>query len=336
MTPATRTLIERRLAQLEAHTCPVIDADVHLSDPTRYPDDVRARIAADPGYFHGKPITAEEALAEMDQAGVDMALCWQNPSVTRYGDDQAANHDALLAANRYVAEQAEAHPARIVPAGWTDPKALGLERALALVETCVRGFGFAVVKMNPAQNAYRIDDAAVLAVVARIVELGAIPAFHYGADTPYTPAAGLARVAEACGEHPVIGVHMGGGGAGYVEGEELYQQTRALGLARPNLFFVLSAKRDAHAESDLIAYQKAGAPYCHNIACASDAPYGRMAWNFGGYRLMFQTLRDGARHTDPRLRARPDLFDDAAVANYLGDNVKRLVLRGYRAVLAAA
>ena len=304
-----------------------IDADVHLTDPETLPDAMHRQMEATPNYFHGRPISAEDALAEMAMAGVDMALVWQNPSATPYGDDLDANHAALLAANRYIADAALAHPERFIPAGWTDPKALGFERSAALVETLIERFGFVVVKMNPAQNAYPIDSEDVFRTVDLIVERGAVPAFHIGSDTPFTPPEGLAKVARRHPDHPVIAVHMGGGGAAFVEAEENYQTIRRLGLELPNIFFALSAKRDTHCESDLITYQLAGAPFKTNIACASDAPYGRMTWNFGGYRLMFESLLDGAKHTDPRLRKDPGAFNAEDVAGYLGGNIAALIVR---------
>jgi predicted TIM-barrel fold metal-dependent hydrolase len=55
---------------------------------------------------------------------------------------------------------------------------LGREAAAALARACVQELGCVVVKMNPAQNAYPIDDPDVLAVVDTIVALGAVAAFH--------------------------------------------------------------------------------------------------------------------------------------------------------------
>jgi predicted TIM-barrel fold metal-dependent hydrolase len=203
-----------------------------------------------------------------------------------------------------------------------------------MTEMLVGEFGFAIVKLNPAQNQYPIDSPESLAVVDHIVACGAIPAFHFGADTPYTPAAGLRRVAERHPGSPLIAVHMGGGGAGYLEAEGLYHAARQLGLECPNIRYVFSAKRDTHIESDLIAYQLAGKPFCRHLFCASDAPYGRMTWNFGGFRALFDSLLDGARHTDARVRAQPGLFTPEAVRNYLGGNVARTVAEAYRALLA--
>lgn len=301
----------------------VIDADAHATD-------IRTPLEAE--YYHGRPVSADDLICEMDMARIDMALIWQNPSATAYTSDQDRNAEALLAANRYIRDSALRFPRRFIPAGWTDPKACGAVNAIRIAEICVRKFGFAFVKLNPAQNQYPIDSPEVLDVVDRIVELGAVPAFHFGADTPYTPAEGLRAVAARHPGHPVLAVHMGGGGASYQSAENLYRKARRLGLEQPNIRFAVSAKRDAHTESDFIAYQLAGEPFCRNLFCGSDAPYGRMTWHFGGYRLMLESLTDGARHTDARLRACPHLFTPEAVQGYLGGNLARFAAEAYRRV----
>jgi len=333
MHPAAAETAMRVLERLERHDAGlVIDADVHITDLDSLDEARRRRYHETPDYYHGRPISAEDAIREMDMAGVDMALVWQNPTATAYGSDPGGNARALAAANRYIKDSAARFPDRFIPAGWVDPRACGLENTLALAETLVREWGFPIVKLNPAQNCYAIDSPQALAVMDRIVALGAIPAFHFGGDTAYTPVEGLRRVAERHREWPLVAVHMGGGGAGYLEAEPLYAAARRLGMECPNIRYVLSAKRDSHIESDLIAYQLAGDPFCRNLFCGSDAPYGRMTWNFGGFRAMFRSLQDAERHADARVR--PGLFTPEAIGNYLGGNFARLVAVGYRRMLA--
>lgn len=330
-----RKQIDLRVDYLASRDDLIMDGDTHASDLTRLPEAIAAQRQATPNYFHGRPISAEELVAEMDLAGVDVALSWQNPAATVYGDDAQANFEALHAANAYIYEAAKRFPTRIVPAGWTDPKALGEDRARRLIDCCIDDFGFAIVKMNPAQNAFPIDSEPVLACVDHIVGRGAIPAFHYGADTPFTPPEGFAAVARRHSETPVIGVHMGGGGAGYVEGEHHYQASRRMLRDLPNVFFIESAKRDTHIESDLIDAATDPKHAWRRIAAASDAPYGRMTWNFGGYRLMMASLTAGAKHTDPRLRHQPDLISEDMVAGYLGGNLRRLLLDAHGRLIEA-
>lgn len=327
-------IINKRLTYLEQNKDSlIVDADTHPSALGHLSKKALDLYNSTPNYYQGRPITAEGLLTEMEQAGVNMALSWQNPAVTVYSNDKAANYESLLASNRYIFEAGQKYPEKILPAGWTDPKALGLDQAIKMVDQCVFEFGFLIVKMNPAQNAYNIDSYEVMAVVDHIVSLGAIPAFHFGGDSPYTPASGMETILKAHNGHPVIGVHMGGGGSHYVDGDPLYLEARELGLRFPNIFYILSAKRDTHIESDLITYQLAGEPFSNNIACASDAPYGKQSWNFGGYKAMFRCLKDGENHPDPRLRQHPGLFSDEAVKNYMGRNLIELVIKGYRGLL---
>jgi len=308
----------------------IIDADTHPTDLELLKGSVLDKYCKSQNYYHGRPITGEELLQEMKMAEVDMALIWQNPAATPYTSDQNENYNQLLKANEYIFKLSQSYPEKFIPAGWTDPKALGLDKALKIVDIFMDEFGFLVVKMNPAQNAFPIDSDEVIAIVDKISKNKGIPAFHYGADTPFTPASGLEKIARSFPETRIIGIHMGGGGASYNEGEELYIQTRELGLKCPNLFFVQSAKRDTHIESDFITYTLEGKPFSKNIACASDAPYGRQTWNYGGYRLMFQSLLNSKNHTDERVRNNPEVFNEDMRQNYLGRNIAELIIDGYK------
>jgi len=319
-----RTLTEYLAANRGSLT---IDADTHATDTGRYPP------RQEPGYYHGRPLSAQDLVAEMDLAEVSMANIWQNPAATLYPGDPDRNAEALLAANEYVASCAVRYAGRFIPSGWTDPSACGVDNACRIAEICVRRFGFLMVKMNPAQNRFPIDSENVLKVVDRIVELGAIAVFHYGADTPFTPASGLEALALRYPEHPLVAVHMGGGGAGYVEADPLYRESIELGLRRPNIRFILSALRDNYIEEALIRYQMAGEPFRRHLFCASDAPYGRMAWNFGGFRWLFRGLMKTTSHPDPRVRDNPNLFDLESVQDYMGGNFADFVCAGYANLL---
>ena len=290
----------------------VIDADTHATDTIRYPR------RQSPHYYHGRPISAEDLITEMDLASISMSNIWQNPAATLYPGTADANFEALLEANRYIQHAALQFPQRFIASGWTDPQACGIANACRIATHCVNDFGFLIVKLNPAQNRFPIDSPAVLEVVDHIVSLGAIPAFHYGADSIYTPAQGLETIAQRHPNHPILAVHMGGGGAGYVEAESLYNESRDLGLRQPNIHYILSAIRDTHIESNLIAYQQAN--QSHRLFCASDAPYGRMSWNFGGFRALFKSLD----------------FDTQTTQGHLGQYFAKFILDGYQRLLNQA
>ena len=312
----------------------IIDADTHLTDLNSLTGKIKAAFEATPNYYHGRPIGHEEILREMTMADIDMALSWQNPAATPYSGDPSADFDGLMRANRHIFEVSQNYPHSFIPAGWTDPKALGVENALRVVDTCLFEFGFPVIKLNPAQNAFPITSDEVLAVVDRIAACGAVTAFHYGADTEFTPADGLEQVAQQFPQASFLAVHMGGGGAGYLEAESIYLETREMGIRNPNIHFIQSAKRDTHIESDFIVFQQAGEPYCNNISCGSDAPYGRMAWNFGGFRSMFKSLQDIENHTDRRIRNREVVFTDEDIQGYMGGNFAALIIAAYRRISA--
>ncbi|MCP4384215.1 MAG: amidohydrolase family protein [Hyphomicrobiales bacterium] len=334
LSATARDLLTDRISRLGDTPGATIDADTHITDLESLRPDFAERMAATPDYFHGRPISAELLLNEMAMAGVDMALVWQNPSATAYGDDRQQDYAALLAANAYVFESSSRFPGKLLPAGWTDPKALGVDLARQLIDVCVEEFGFPVVKMNPAQNAFPIDSEAVLACVDRIVELGAVPAFHYGADTEFTPPEGFASVAARHPAQMIIGVHMGGGGAGYVEAEQHAQASRKMINDLGNVFFIESAKRDTHIESDFICAVENGS--WRRTAVGSDAPYGRMTWNFGGSKAMLASLSEGSAHTDPRLESGAVVVTREVVGGFLGDNIRALMIEACRSVLDTA
>lgn len=311
----------------------VIDGDTHATDTSALSGDILLRYRSESNYYHGKPVSAEDLLREMKMAEIDMAIIWQNPAATSYGNSHEENFYALLKANRYIYDSGVKYPEKFIPAGWTDPKALGTDLAKELARICLHEFGFAIVKMNPAQNAFYIDSDPVIEVLDYIAGIGAVPAFHFGADTEFTPAEGLLKLAGRHPGHPVLGIHMGGGGASYPGAEDLYNEARKAGLQCPDIRYVLSAKRDTHIESDLITYTLAGEPYCSNLFCGSDAPYGRMTWNFGGYRSMFRSFGKGEEHTDLRVRQNPELFTEKMALGYMGRNLAEFMIGAYTSIL---
>jgi len=312
----------------------VLDGDTHPTSYDRLAGAVKERYDSTPNYYQGRPITPEDLLKEMDQAGVDLALCWQNPATTLYTNDPDENARLLWEANKDIFEISSKYPKRFFAAGWTDPRALGMEGAKQLVDMLVDELGFSIIKMNPAQNEFPIDSAMVKEVVDHIVTRGAFPAFHYGGDTEFTPANGLQVIANRHPETPVIAVHMGGGGSHYVHGDPIYLETRRLGLELDNLFFILSAKRDTHIASDLITYACEGMKHVRKMACGSDAPYGNVIWNYGGYRALFAALQNPQDHPDKRVSRKKELFSDEMVQRLMGRNLAELILRSIRNLIA--
>ena len=108
-----------------------VDADVHLS-----PDhDGRSRIGV------------EDLLRRMDAAGVNRSLVWLQPPYMRH----------VAPSNQYVYKAVATHPDRLIGFGWVDPH-LGQQACLDEIDRCLEEFGFQGVKLNGAQNEFRIDD----------------------------------------------------------------------------------------------------------------------------------------------------------------------------------
>lgn len=311
----------------------VIDADTHITDIQSLSSKHRSKLLSTTNYYHGRPISLEQLLMGMNLSNIDMSLAWQNPACTLYTENKHENYKILWNANLYIANSAYKYPNRIIPAGWTDPIALGIEKAMEIARRCILELGFPIIKMNPAQNSYPIDSPLVFKVLDCIIEAGGIPAFHYGADTPYTRPKNFEKVVSQYPDVPFIGVHMGGGGASYVEAEDVYRESRELGLKHSNLRFILSAKRDSHIESDFITYQLAGEPFCHNLFCGSDAPYGNQAWNFGGFRSLLESFIKRGSYPDQRIKDNPRLFTTESIAGYLGGNFAMLLIETYEKLI---
>lgn len=327
--------IEAQISFLESvKSKVVIDSDVHITDTDKINDQLKLSLKQSENYYHGKPLSVKEVQFEMQHSQVDMCLIWQNPALTIYSDNAEENYHTLLKANKYIHDTFQEYPQQFIPGGWIDPKVMLPAQCKKMIQVLIQEYGFPIIKMNPAQNEFMIDSDIVFEMVNEIYKYGAIPAFHFGSDTQYTPVEGLEKLLIYANEKPVIAIHMGGGGASYVESEKTYQKARELGLKYPNVKYVLSAKRDTHIESDLITYELAGTPFSNNLMCASDAPYGKMAWNFGGFRLLFESFLKRSSHPDSRIRNNPHLFSKESIQNYLGGNMANLAIYGYRSILS--
>ena len=306
----------------------VIDCDTHISDTEKLTGAIARKYHKFENLYQGRPISAEDLITEMDMANVDMSLSWINPAAIKPSDPKS-NFRTMLEANKYIFEKSASFYKRIIPAGWTDPVSLKEDYALEMIRICVEEFGFPIVKFNPAQNRYNLNSKIVFQMIEYIHSLGAVPAFHMAADTSYTTTEALTEIVCSFPEVPIIAVHMGGGGASYLEAERMYHELRQLGLLYQNIYFIESAKRDIHIESDIITYALRGENAWSHIFCGSDAPYGRMTWNFGGYRLMFESLIDNRSHTDQRVRNSKHVFTKELSSAFLGGNFAKFILQIY-------
>ncbi len=132
---------------------------------------------------------------------------------------------------------------------------------------------------------------------------------------------------------PLVAIHRGGGGAGYLAAEGLYRAARRIGLGQRNIHYILSAKRETHMESNFISYEAEGPEARARLCCASDAPYGLQSWNFAGFRALLRGLQSRRNHPDERVRDGTAAFTDESVAGYLGGNLAALYATACRRVM---
>ena len=251
----------------------IIDGDVHIS----------------PTPQGGNSIGIDELLRRMDRAGVAKAVTWLQPPYVR---------DEIDAGNAYVARAMRDHPDRILGFGWADPN-LGVERAIDDVRRAVEEHGFFGVKLNGAQNDFRIDDPSlVLPVVEAVARAGVVLALHVGADAyDQTHPSRVATIARAFPDLRILVVHMGGAAF-----HDLSAAAIDVAHEHPNLTLVGSAVR---AIPILRAVKALGA---ERVCFGSDTPFELMHVELAKYRA----LLDGEVSEPER-----DLI--------LGENIARLL-----------
>lgn len=230
----------------------VIDADVHIS-PRK----------------EGLSITVDEVIPMLDGNGVDKALCWLKPPYLRYIDE----------ANRVVYEATRRYPDRVIGFGWVNPR-LGVDAACDAVQRCVHEYGFAGVKLNGAQDDYRIDDPQLSwPVIERIAEAGVALAFHVGADAiEHTHPFRVAKIAQAFPELTIFMVHMGGVGV-----PSLHDAAIEFAAQHGNLYLIGSATQH---RAVLTALHTLGA---ERVCFGSDAPFRLQHVELAAYNAL---LRD--------------------------------------------
>ncbi len=304
----------------------IIDSDTHISNSNLLSQSMAKKVKQDFLYFHGKPADMDELVFSMDLSKIDMSLSclsWQNPSVTQYFvEDEQRNFESLFAANKYIYDSSIKYMERIIPAGWTDPAALGKNLAIEMVDICVDHFGFGIIKINPAQNRFMINSEQVVEIVTHIIKKKAVPAFQFGADTKYTSVSELRFLAEKFENSKLLAIHMGGGGACYIEAEDLYQNSLLHGKNHSNIMFVESAKHDTHIRNDLLYFSNKGTSIIENLAWASDFPYGLQVWNFGGLKSLIHELEASL------------LRNELNTNRIMGGNMKNLLMETYQNLLS--
>ena len=214
----------------------IIDADTHIA-PT------------------GGDFALEAHLERIERAGIDKTLTWLKPD---YTGTEIEGH------LKYVYEATKRYPDVILGFGWADPT-VDVDHAKKMVHVCIEEYGFYGVKLNGAQNDYRIDDPVLaLPVIEEIAKAGAMLAFHIGDDAyENTHPFRAERVARMYPEMPILMVHMGR------SNWDMNQAVVEIANRCPNMVLVGSATTD---KAVLHAIDVLGAA---RVLFGSDAPFQR-------------------------------------------------------------
>jgi predicted TIM-barrel fold metal-dependent hydrolase len=214
----------------------IIDADTHIA-PT------------------GGEFALEEHMKRVAHAGIDKTLTWLKPD---YVGTEIEGH------NKYVYEAMQKYPDVILGFGWADPT-VSVEHAKKMVKVCTEEYGLYGVKLNGAQNDYRIDDPVLaLPVIEEIAKAGVMLAFHIGADAyENTHPFRAERIARMYPEMPILMVHIG------MEDWDMNQAVVEIAARCPNMYLVGSATTD---KAIMHAIDVLGA---ERVLFGSDAPFQR-------------------------------------------------------------
>ena len=211
-----------------------IDADSHIA-PT------------------GGEFSLEKHMQRIERAGIDKSLTWLAPF---YSGTEIEGH------NRYVYDAVQKYPEKLLGYGWADPT-ISVEHALKMVKVCTEEYGFYGVKLNGAQNNYRIDDRElVLPVIDAIAKSGKTLALHIGPDAyENTHPLRAEKIAKLYPELPILMIHMG------MTDADMTAAVVEVAKICPNMVLVGSATNDSFV---LQAIHALGAD---RICFGSDAPF---------------------------------------------------------------
>jgi len=232
-----------------------IDADCHISSRRG-----------------GNGIGIDQLLPQLDEVGVEKAVCWPMVSYTR----------ELATDNKVIYEGMKAHPDRIIGFGGVNPL-LGLQEAKDELKRCIEVYGVKGVKLNGARDGYYIDDPELsLPLVEMIADAGIVLAFHCGAnDFEKTHPFRIAKVSDAYPNLPIMVIHMGGGGR-----PSLHDATIELAKQYPQWYLVDS---EADYRKVLEALQILGP---NRICYGSDTPFCPMRFEWDIRQVVYQDLSE--------------------------------------------
>lgn len=269
-----------------AATARTVDAHIHL-----FPPEVREHrqrfLDQDPFFAHlyGSPrarmVSPDQALADMDRDGVDMAVVagwpWQS-------------HDACVEHNTWAMELARQQPDRFAALAVLQPDAGAA--ALRELERCLDGGMAGVGELNADGQGFRLDGPGVLAVAQTLAERGAPLLLHcnepVGHVYPGKGALSLAAIYDFIRAVPqlrLVLAHWGGG-------MPFYELMPEVQRAMANVYYdsaaspLLYEPRVFHLAFELVGARK--------VLFGSDYPLNLYPGGGGrpGFRRFLDEIRD--------------------------------------------
>ncbi|MFQ5479276.1 MAG: amidohydrolase family protein [Candidatus Binatia bacterium] len=206
-----------------------------------------------------KGFTAEQILAEMDEADVE----WLVLSAFGYGDFE-------ICTNEMVSELVRAHPDRFVGAGTIDPRGKPMD-VTAQVDYLVNDLGLRCIRLEP--YAYGNDmtgappgEKMYWPVYIKACELGVPVAIQVGHTGPLLPSECgrpiyLDEVALAFPDLKILGCHLG---------QPWHEEMMILAWKHPNLYVETSARYASHWPESFTKF--AGSYGQDKVVWATDYP----------------------------------------------------------------
>lgn len=179
------------------------------------------------GLHHGRRITVEDLLREMDDFGVDRSLVIPFPVV----EDYRATHDE-------IAHAVQAHPDRFVGAACLYPY-LRREEFRTEVKRCVEELGFRAIKLQPQYHALNPLWPTSEFFFATAQEYNLPIVVHTGSGIPYSLPSLYIVPARQFPDLKIILGHCGGGGL-------LLAEAIVAAQVCPNIYLELSSLMPHH------------------------------------------------------------------------------------------
>ena len=186
------------------------------------------KVSGTSDYLTAKSYTADQMIAHMDEAGVDMAVgCSLGQSID----------------NPYIREVVDTYPDRIIGFGQVNPRVAG---AVESLRECAR-LGLTGIKLHPTLHGYHFADHGLLDPIFRAAADTGLVLLVNALDDPWCAPLAIEEIARGFPGVPLLIAHMG----------TVWNVTEALIVAERNPHIFLETSSTQLLEVQL-AYERVG------------------------------------------------------------------------------